>query len=111
MESISTKQTQVQIRVNDFIRSVYNWMAIGLALTGFVAFYVASNPTLLNLIFRNQILFFGLIIVELGLVFWISARIQNMQASTATALFVLYSVLNGVTLSFIFILYTRASIA
>ena len=111
MESISTKQTQVQIRVNDFIRSVYNWMAIGLALTGFVALYVASNPTLLNLIFRNQILFFGLIIGELALVFWISARIQRMQASTATALFVLYSALNGATLSFIFIIYTRASIA
>ncbi len=111
MESISTKQTQVQVRVNDFIRSVYNWMAIGLALTGFVAFYVASNPTLLNLVFRNQILFFGLIIGELALVFWISSRIQRMQASTATALFVLYSALNGVTLSFIFIIYTRASIA
>ena len=108
MESISTKQTQVQVRVNDFIRSVYNWMAIGLALTGFVAFYVASNQTLLNLIYRNQILFFGLIIAELGLVFWISARIQRMQASTATALFVLYSTLNGVTLSFIFIFYNRA---
>lgn len=111
MESISTKQTQVQVRVNDFIRSVYNWMAIGLALTGFVAFYVASNPTLLNLVFRNQILFFGLIIGELAMVFWISARIQRMRASTATALFVLYSALNGVTLSFIFIIYTRASIA
>ena len=111
MESISTKQTQVQVRVNEFIRSVYNWMAIGLALTGFVAFYVASTPALLNLIFRNQILFFGLIIAELALVFTISARIQRMRASTATALFVLYSALNGVTLSFIFIVYTRASIA
>ena len=111
MESISTKQTQVQVRVNEFIRSVYNWMAIGLALTGFVAFYVASTPALLNLIFRNQILFFGLIIAELALVFTISARIQRMRASTATALFVLYSALNGVTLSFVFIVYTRASIA
>ena len=111
MESISTKQTQVQVRVNDFIRSVYNWMAIGLALTGFVSFYIASTPSLLNLIYRNQILFFGLIIAELVLVFTISARIQRMQASTATALFVLYSVLNGATLSFIFIVYTRASIA
>jgi FtsH-binding integral membrane protein len=111
MESISTKQTQVQVRVNDFIRSVYNWMAIGLALTGFVAFYVASTPSLLNLIYRNQILFFGLIIAELVLVFTISARIQRLQASTATALFVLYSALNGATLSFIFIFYTRASIA
>ena len=83
MESISTKQTQVQIRVNEFIRSVYNWMAIGLALTGFIAYYVASTPTLLNLILGNQILFFGLIIAELALVFTISARVHRMQASTA----------------------------
>jgi hypothetical protein len=111
MQSISTNQTQVQVRVNDFIRSVYNWMAIGLALTGLVAFYIANTPALLELIFRNQILFFGLIIAELALVFVISARIQRMQASTATGLFILYSVLNGATLSFIFLVYTRASIA
>jgi len=111
MESISTKQTQVQVRVNEFIRSVYNWMAIGLALTGFIAYYVASTPALLNLILGNQILFFGLIIAELVLVFTISARVHRMQASTATALFVLYSALNGATLSFIFIIYTRTSIA
>ena len=111
MESISTKQTQVQVRVNEFIRSVYNWMAIGLALTGFIAYYVASTPALLNLILGNKILFFGLIIAELALVFTISARVHRMQASTATALFVLYSALNGATLSFIFIIYTRGSIA
>lgn len=111
MESISTKQTQVQIRVNEFIRSVYNWMAIGLALTGFIAYYVANTPALLNLILGNRILFFGLIIAELALVFTISARVHRMQASTATALFVLYSALNGATLSFIFIIYTSASIA
>jgi FtsH-binding integral membrane protein len=101
MDSISAKQTQVQVRVNEFIRSVYNWMAIGLALTGFIAYYVLGN----------QILFFGLIIAELALVFTISARVHRMQASTATALFVLYSALNGATLSFIFIVYTRSSIA
>jgi len=111
MESISAKQTQVQVRVNDFIRSVYNWMAIGLALTGFIAYYVANTPALLNLILGNQILFFGLIIAELALVFTISARVHRMKASTATALFVLYSALNGATLSFIFIIYTRSSIA
>jgi FtsH-binding integral membrane protein len=111
MQPISTNQTQVQVRVNDFIRSVYNWMAIGLALTGLVAFYIANTPALLELVVRNQMLFFGLIIAELALVFVISARIQRMQASTATGLFLLYSVLNGVTLSFIFLIYTRASIA
>jgi FtsH-binding integral membrane protein len=86
-------------------------MAIGLALTGFVAFYVYNTPALRDLIFGNMILFYGLIIAELALVFTISARVHKMQASTATALFVLYAVLNGATLSFIFIIYTHSSIA
>ncbi len=112
MESAPLKQTQtqVQVRVNSFIRSVYNWMAIGLGITGFIAYYVANTPALIQMIFGNQILFFGLIIAELGLVIAISARIQKMQASTATALFVLYSALNGATLSMIFLIYTASSI-
>ncbi len=112
MESapLNQTQTQVQARVNSFIRSVYNWMAIGLGITGFVAFYVANTESLRQLIFGNQILFFGLIIAEFGLVIAISARIQKMQASTATALFVLYSALNGATLSLIFLIYTASSI-
>ncbi len=110
MDSVPLKQTQVQTRVNEFIRSVYNWMAIGLALTGFTAYYVANTPALVQAIFGNQILFFGLIIGELALVFIISARIQKMQASTATALFVVYSILNGATLSFVFLVYTASSI-
>jgi len=112
MESAPLKQTQtqVQVRVNSFIRSVYNWMAIGLGITGIVAYYVANTESLRQLIFGNQILFFGLIIAEFGLVIAISARIQKMQASTATALFVLYSALNGATLSMIFLIYTASSI-
>ena len=112
METAPLKQTQTQtqVRVNSFIRSVYNWMAIGLGITGFIAYYVANTPALAQMIFGNQILFFGLIIAELGLVIAISARIQKMQASTATALFVLYSALNGATLSMIFLVYTASSI-
>jgi hypothetical protein len=113
VETLSTRRTdsRVQIQVNSFIQSVYNWMAVGLALTGGVAFFVASSPSLMNLIFGNQILFFGLIIGELGLVFYLSARVQKIQASTATALFMLYAALNGATLSFIFLAYTSTSIA
>jgi uncharacterized protein len=110
-QSVPLQQTQTQVRVNTFIRSVYNWMAIGLALTGIVAFYTASSPTLLQLVFGNQILFFGLIIGELALVFYLSARINKIQASTATGLFMFYAALNGVTLSFIFMVYTSSSIA
>ncbi len=106
-----TTQAQAQVQVNQFIRSVYNWMAAGLALTGVVALYTASNETLIRLIFSNQLLFFGLIIGELALVFFLSARIQKIQASTATGMFLLYSALNGLTLSFVFLIYTSSSVA
>ncbi|MEW5910772.1 MAG: Bax inhibitor-1/YccA family protein [Thermodesulfobacteriota bacterium] len=111
MESLTLKRTQTQVLVNSFVRSVYNWMAVGLALTGGIAFYVANTPAAIRIVFGNQFLFFGLIIAELALVFTISARIQRIQASTATLLFILYAGLNGVTLSSIFLVFTKSSIA
>ena len=110
MKTISAEHQRIEIRVNDFVRSVYNWMSIGLVLTGFTAWYVSGNQSALNLIFGNRMIFFVLIIAELGLVFSISGMINRMSAGTATALFVVYSALNGVTLSFIFLVYTRSSI-
>ncbi|MCF8081103.1 MAG: Bax inhibitor-1/YccA family protein [Desulfobacterales bacterium] len=111
MQSVPVKQTRTQVVVNNFVRSVYNWMAVGLGLTGFVAFAVANNESLLRIVFGNQMLFFGLIIAELGLVFYLSARVSKISPATATGLFVLYAGLNGVTISFIFIVYTASSIA
>jgi hypothetical protein len=111
MESVPLKQTGTQVLVNNFVRSVYNWMAVGLGLTGIVAFAIANNESLLRIVFGNQILFFGLIIAELGLVFYLSARVSKISPSTATGLFLLYAGLNGVTISFIFIVYTASSIA
>jgi len=102
---------QVQVLVNSFIRSVYNWMAIGLALTGFVAYYAAHNKTLIQLIYGNPMSVIILLVAELGLVFYLSARIQRLEASTATGLFMLYAALNGATLSFIFLVYSSTSIA
>ena len=110
MQSLPINKTMAQVRVNDFIRSVYNWMAIGLGLTGLVAYYVSNSEALMRLIFGNQLTFFGLIICELILVFTISARVHKMQATTATYLFVLYAALNGATLSAIFLIYTSSSI-
>lgn len=116
-EPVLVRETQqTRTVVNGFIQSVYNWMAVGLALTGFIAYYVAgvienimiSNPAALQSI---QPVFFLLIIAELGLVFYLAARIQKIEAKTATALFVIYAMLNGVTLSFIFMAYTMSSIA
>ena len=110
MQSVPLNKARAQVQVNEFIRSVYHWMAIGLGLTGIVAFYVSNSETLLKLIFGNQLIFFGLIIGELVLVFTISARVHKMQASTAISLFVLYAALNGATISAIFLIYTRSSI-
>ena len=103
MDALTLQKTQVQVRVNSFVRSVYNWMAIGLGLTGLVAYSVANMPEVRSVIFGSGIVFFGLIIAQLALVFVISSRIYRMQAGTATLLFVLYSVLNGATLSSIFL--------
>ncbi|SLM33253.1 conserved hypothetical protein; putative inner membrane protein [Desulfamplus magnetovallimortis] len=99
------------VKVNTFIRSVYNWMFVGLALTAFTAFYVASSETLLQVIFGNKIIFYGMIFGELGMVFYLSARVHKMSAFSATALFVTYSILNGATLSSIFMIYNISSIA
>ena len=110
MEPISVAKQRTDAHVNDFVRSVYNWMCMGLALTGFIAWYVSGNDAIKQLVFGNSIILIVLIIAELGLVFAISGMINKMSAGTATGLFVLYSALNGVTLSFIFLVYTSASI-
>ena len=103
-------KTRAEVLVSDYVRSVYNWMGIGLALTGFVAYYVSTNESLLRLIFGNPLILILLIIAELGLVFAIAGMVNRMSAGTATALFVIYSGLNGVTLSSIFLVYVQASI-
>ncbi len=110
MDSIMIQKAQVQVRVNSFVRSVYNWMAIGLGITGVVAYGVANSPGVTEVIFGSQLVFFGLIIAQLAMVYMISARIQRMQASTATMLFIVYSALNGATLSSIFLAYAQSAI-
>lgn len=110
MDSVTIQRAQVQVRVNSFVRSVYNWMAIGLGITGVVAYGVANSPGAREIVFGAPLVFFGLIIAQLVMVYMISARIQRMQASTATMLFIVYSALNGVTLSSIFLAYAQAAI-
>lgn len=92
------------------MRKVYLWMTMALVITGFTAFYVAHSETLMMAIFTNQILFWGLLIAELGLVIGLSAAINKLSLTVATLMFVLYSVINGATMSFIFLAYTASSI-
>ncbi len=98
-------------RVSAFLRSVYGWMFFGLAVTAVVATVVASSPAIVGALVANRLLFFGLIAAELGLVFYLSARVASMAPSTAAGLFILYSALNGVTLSLVLLAYTGASVA
>ena len=93
------------------MRKVYVWMALALVITGVTAFGVATSPGVLSVIYGNQIVFWGLMIAELALVFAISGAINRLSLTTATLLFVLYSVINGVVLSSIFLIYTATSIA
>ncbi len=98
-------------RVTAFLRMVYGWMCVGLGITAFVAVTVTGSPALVRTIASNQILFFALILAELGLVFYLSSRATRLVPSTAIGLFVLYAALNGVTMSLVLLMYTGASIA
>jgi hypothetical protein len=98
-------------RVTAFLRKVYGWMFVGLAITAVTAFAVAGSPALVQAIFGNPILFIALIVAELGLVIALSARVDRMAPRTAAVLFVTYSALNGATLSAILLAFTGASLA
>ena len=98
-------------RVTVFLRAVYGWMCVGLGLTALVALQVANSPAIVNHLVSNQLLYVGLILAELGLVFYLSARVERLAPGTAKALFVVYAALNGVTLSLVFLAYTGQSVA
>ncbi len=107
----STRKSLLQTEQQRFMLRVYNWMAAGLAITGLVALATASSEAMMGFIFNNSLVFFGLIIAELGMVFWLAGYIQRMSAKMAQGIFVGYSVLNGLTISSIFLAFTSSSIA
>ena len=108
---ISAQRTLDRSVASTLMRSVYYWMAGALAITGLTAMLVANNPALLNFLFSSPTLVWGLLIGEIVLVLILSAAINRLSFSIATLLFILYSVVNGVTLSSIFVVYTQGSIA
>lgn len=93
------------------MRSVYLWMVLALVITGLTAAYVASSPAYISALVNNPVLFYGVIIAELALVFILSGRIHKMSFTSASLMFILYSLLTGVSLSTIFLAYTESSIA
>jgi len=103
VDSVAAEQQRFMVRV-------YNWMTAGLAITGFMAFYVSNNETIMGIIFGNPFMPIVLMIVQIGLVFWLASRVMQMSVSQATGVFMLYAGLTGITFSFIFVVYTSASI-
>ena len=93
------------------MRKVYVWMSLALLITGMTAYYVTTNQVIMNAILTSRVLLYGLFAVELALVIIVSAAINRLSVLTATLMFLLYSVLNGATLSVIFLVYQLSSIA
>lgn len=97
--------------VGAFLSKVYGWMFVGLLITSVTAFAVASSPALIEAVFGNRLVFWAILIAQLGLVFYLSARVQRLEPATAAGLFMLYSALVGVTSAVVLLVFTGASIA
>ena len=102
--SFSTEATR------KFLLNVYNWMAMGLALTGVVAYGIA-NSSFVNVIMSNPIIYFGLFIAQLGVVMGLTFAINKIPSGVAIGAFFLYAALTGLTFSVLFLVYTGGSIA
>lgn len=100
-----------KVQENSLLRSVYNWMMLGLFISGATAYFASASAGIQQAIYGNSFMIWILFIIELGLVIAISGGINRMTASTASWLFLLFSFINGLTLSSIFLIYTSASIA
>ena len=107
----ANQQLEVSEAFPALMRKVYVWMTLALAITGMTAYYVATNPNIYMTIITNQLVFWGLIIAELALVMGLSAAINRLSLLVATLMFILYSIINGATLSMIFLIYDSSSIA
>ena len=97
--------------VATLMRNVYIWMTLALVITGLTAMVTAKSEALMTFIFTNNWALIALMILQLGLVFYFSARLNRMSFSTATAVFILYSAITGLTFSSIFVVFSMSSIA
>jgi FtsH-binding integral membrane protein len=100
-----------EVESRKFLLNVYNWMAMGLALTGIIAFGVSTSDTLLRIFILNRFLFYGLLIFQFVIVVALSAALKRIPAIIAIGAFFLYSAMTGLTFSVLFLVYTSASIA
>ena len=110
-ETRDLNQIEVQVAQSTFITKVYAWMGLALGLTGVVAYLTMRSQVLTELIFGNIMVFYGLLGAELLLVIGLSWGINKISSTVARLGFLFYAALNGLTMSFIFMIYTSSSIA
>ncbi|MDE6140954.1 MAG: Bax inhibitor-1/YccA family protein [Alistipes sp.] len=108
---VISSQADRQSVVATLFKSLYMQMAAALTITGLTAYFIASSPDMLATIFSNRSSVWILLFAQLGVVMWLSSRALRMSMTAATLLFILYSVLTGVTFSVIFLAYTGETIA
>lgn len=94
-----------------FMSRVYFWMMLGLAISGFVAYDAANSPAIVSMLYSNNYLLIGLIILQFAAVISLSALINKMSYSLSIFIYLTYAALSGITFSFIFLVYTRQSIS
>jgi len=109
---VSQLRTEDEIKqhVSQYIAKVYGWMFLALMVTAISGYYVASSEAMINFIVGNKIGFWVVLIGQLFLVGYMSARINKISVQTATALFFIYSALNGLIFGILFLVYTPASL-
>lgn len=111
-KEMTTRQIPATVATtNTLVRSVYMWMCTALLLTGATASLVAGSETLINFILGSKIVFYGLLIAELALVWVVSSKVTQLSLPALSGLFMLYSVLTGMTFSIYFLVFTMESIA
>lgn len=111
MTNYTTAQSQTQSMVSSLFKSLYMQMAAALTVTGLTAYFLSQSEAFINYLFTNPSLVWICLFAELGVVIWLSARVMHMSMGSATLLFILYSVLTGVTFSTLFLVYDLGTIA
>ena len=111
MANYVTSEARAQSMVATLFKSLYMQMAAALTVTGLTAYFLSQSEAFWNMLATNPSMLWILLFAQLGLVFWLSARVMHMSISSATILFITYSVLTGVTLSSIFMIYNIGTVA
>ena len=107
---ISASTADAGLRTQAFIRRVYGWMFGGLLLTTLASLWVVVSPAMQSIVLGNLVVTIGLIVVEVAIFLFLSFRVTKMTPAVAASAFLVYSFLNGLTLSVIFWQYSHASI-